>query len=324
MMNARAEDRLTQMTFEQARRLVLIVGLVILVLTAGFMYLRAVDTTEVVAILLFIPVFVGLMFWGMRGGLIAAAVATLVYLAAKYPAMQAVGAAEFVPQILSRAIAYFAFGAVGGWANEQLEASLMKLEVYDQIDDYTGIYNARFFVQDTDLEMSRAKRYQTIFSISVVDFPVAPLASLSRRQRKGIRREVGRLLQEAVRTVDRPVHGFDGTRHNFAVVLPETGVEGSRIFTERLAERMAAYLRDRGVEITSDDVRAEHVTFPDDGEERVQVLRQRFAEIDRHEHPQEKTTASATSRSSSGGPTGGGPTGGGPTGGGPTGGAPPA
>ena len=310
MMNAKVEDRLTQMTFEQARRLVLVAGLAILLLTAGFMYLRAVDTTEVVAILLFIPVFLGLIFYGMRGGLIAAAVATLVYLAAKYPAMQAVGAGDFIPQILSRAIAYFAFGAIGGWANEQLEASLTKLEVYDQIDDYTGVYNARFFVQDTDLEMSRAKRYQTIFSIASVDFPAAPLQGLSRRQRKGIRRELGRLLQEAVRTVDRPVHGFDGARHNFAVVLPETGVEGSRIFTERLAERMAAYLRDRGVQITNEEVRAEHVTFPDDGEERVQTLRQRFAAIDKHEHPQDKTTASAARPSD--GPPAGGPGAGGP------------
>jgi GGDEF domain-containing protein len=186
---------------------------------------------------------------------------------------------------------------------------LTKLEIYDQIDDYTGVFNARFFVQDTDLEMSRAKRYQTIFSVAEVDFPVAPLQTLTRRQRKGIRRELGRLLQEAVRTVDRPVHGFDGTRHNFAVVLPETGVEGARIFTERLAERMAAYLRDRGVQITNEEVRSEHLTFPDDGEERIQALRERFADIDHHEHPKEKTIASATRPpDGAGGPAGGGGT----------------
>lgn len=282
------------MSFEQARRLLLVTGLVILLLTSGFMYLRRVDTAEVVAVLLFIPIFLAFVFRGVKGGLGAAAAATLVYLAVRYPAMQAVGAGAFIPLILQRAVAFFVFGAIGGWANEQLEASLTKLEVYDQIDDYTGLFNARFFVQDTDLEMSRAKRYQTIFSIAAVDFPVAPLEGLSRRRRKSIRRDLGRLLQEAVRTVDRPVHGFEGTRHSFAVVLPETGVEGSRIFTERLAERMAGYLRDRGIQMTNEDVRSEHVTYPDDGEARIQELRQRFAGIDRHEHPQEKTTASAT------------------------------
>lgn len=304
MMDARVtEDRLTQMSFEQARRLVLGAGLVILLATAAFMFLRAVDTVEVVAVLLFIPIFVAFVFWGVKGGLGAAAVATLVYLAVKSPQIAAVGVGDFIPQILSRALGYFAFGAIGGWANEQLEASLTKLEIYDQIDDYTGLFNARFFVQDTDLEMSRAKRYQTLFSVAVVDLPVGPLEGLSRRQRKGTRREMGRLLKEAVRTVDRPVHGFDGTRHSFAVVLPETGVEGARIFTERLAERMTAYLRDRGVPIAAEDVRSDHVTYPDDGDDRIQGLRERFAEIDRHEHPQEKATASATRSPPGPGPT---------------------
>jgi GGDEF domain-containing protein len=293
-------DRLTQMSFEQARRLILVAGLVILLLTAAFMFLRRVDTAEVVAVLLFVPIFLAFVYQGVKGGLVAAGVATLIYLAVRYPAMQAIGAGDFIPLIVQRGLAFFIFGAVGGWANEQLAASLTKLEIYDQIDDYTGLFNARFFVQDTDLEISRAKRYQTIFSVAAVDFPVEPLEKLSQRQRKSIRRELGRMLQEAVRAVDRPVHGYEGTRHSFAVVLPETGVEGSRIFTERLAERMAAYLRDRGVPITAEDVRSEHVTYPDDGEGRMQQLRERFAEIDRHEHPQEKTTASATQAPPSG------------------------
>ena len=287
-MNARAgEDRLTQMSFEQARRLVLTAGLAILAVIVGFMYVRRVDTAEVVAVVLFIPIFVAFVFWGVRGGVIAAGAATLVYLIVKYPQIDAVGLGTFLPLIISRAIAFFAFGAIGGWATQQLQASLTKLELYDQIDDRTGLFNARFFVQDTDLEMSRAKRYQTIFSIATMSFPGRPFQNVSPRQRKGIQRDAGRLLQEAVRAVDRPVHGFDGNRHNFAVVLPETGVEGSRIFTERLAERMVAYLRDRGVHLTSEDVAVEHVTYPEDGEDRVEALRRRFADIDRHEHPQD-------------------------------------
>lgn len=292
------------MSFEQARRLLLVAGLVILLLTAGFMYLRAVDTPEVVAVLLFTPIFVAFVFGGVKGGLAGAAVATLVYLVVKYPQIEAVGAGDFIPQIVSRSLAFFAFGAIGGWANEQLEASLTKLELYDQIDDHTGLYNARFFVQDTDLEISRAKRYQSIFSVAMVDLPAAPLQDLVRRQRKSILRDLGRLLKEAVRTVDRSVHGFEGTRHSFAVVLPETGVEGSRIFAERLADRMAAYLRDRGVQIATEDVHSEHVTFPDDGEDRMHALRERFAEIDRHEHPQEPTTASVARRSERGATSG--------------------
>ena len=112
------------MSFEQARRLVLTAGLVILILTAVFMYVRAVDTAEVMAVLLFIPIFVAFVYWGVKGGVAAAGVATLVYLASKYPQIDAVGAGDFIPLIMLRAVAYFAFGAIGGWATEQLEASM--------------------------------------------------------------------------------------------------------------------------------------------------------------------------------------------------------
>lgn len=287
VMNAGAN----RMTYDRARQLLLGAGLLVLLATAGVMYLRRVETVEVLGTLLFIPVFIALVFWNLKGGLIAGALAAIAYIALRYPAIDAVGADRFIGLIASRTLAFLAFGGIGGWANSQLAGSLTKLELYDQIDDESGLFNARFFVQDTELEMSRSRRYQTIFSVVVVDFPGRGMQSLSRRQRSAIHRDLGRMLQEAVRTVDRPVHGFDGERHRFAVVLPETGKEGARIFVDRLGERIQRFLEERKVRLSEGDVARHAVTFPDDGDEAIERLRNEFRAIDRYEHPAEAIEA---------------------------------
>ena len=277
---------LSRMSYERARRLLLGAGVLVLLLTAGVMLIRRVETVEVIATLLFVPVFIGLVFWNLKGGLIAGVLAALAYAALRYPAIEAVGADRFAGLILSRSFAYIAFGVIGGWANSQLAGSLTKLELYDQIDDQTNLFNARFFVQDTELELSRSKRYQTIFSVVEVSFPASGLEKMPRRQRASTLREAGRMLKEAVRTVDRAVHGFDGSRHRFAIVLPETAREGAGVFRDRLAERMEAFLTERKFHLDQGDVEKRSVTFPDDGEEAVEAMRAEYRDIDRVEHPE--------------------------------------
>lgn len=281
------------MTYERARQLLLAAGLLVLLLTAGVMFLRRVETVEVLGTLLFIPVFLGFVFWGLKGGLAGGVLAALGYAALRYPAIEAVGADRFGGLIASRSFAYIAFGLIGGWANSQLAGSLTKLELYDQIDDQTNLFNARFFVQDTELELSRSKRYQTIFSIVEVSFPGSGLDAMPRRQRASIMRETGRMLKEAVRTVDRPVHGFDGSRHRFAIVLPETSQEGASIFRDRLAERLSGFLSERKFHLDPGDIEKRSVTFPDEGEEGIEAMRAEYRAIDRVEHPEAESSSSS-------------------------------
>jgi GGDEF domain-containing protein len=282
-MDGGVVNRLSALSYAQARRLLLGAGLAILVVTALIMLVRKVETAEVVATLLFIPIFIAFVFWGVRGGLIGALVAAVAYFVVRYPAIEAVGAGRFAGLILSRLFAYLAFGLIGGWANEQLQGSLTKLELYDQIDDASGLYNARFFLQDTDLEMSRSTRYQTIFSVALVDIPASAFESHSKRQK--LVRELAGLLKDSVRTVDRAVHGKSGTHYRFAVVLPETGPEGARVFADRLADKMGAFLNARGLTVARSDILALAATFPDD-EDAIASVRLGFAEIDRLEHPE--------------------------------------
>src|SRR5689334_4673217 len=130
------------MSYATTRRLVLAAGLAVLLLIAGVMYVRRVDTVEVVAVLLFIPVFLAFSFWHVLGGVVAGAGALALYAFLRSPAIDAVGGGRFTGILIGRGLGYLAFGLLGGWASQQLERSLEKLDVYDQVDDDTGLLNA--------------------------------------------------------------------------------------------------------------------------------------------------------------------------------------
>ncbi len=280
------------MSYGATRRLVLAAGLGVLLLIAGVMFIRRVDTVEVVAVLLFIPIFLAFSFWHLVGGALSGLLAIAMYAVLRSPAIDAVGGGRFATILAGRGVGFVAFGLLGGWASQQLEDSLEKLDVYDQVDDDTGLFNARFLVQDTDLEMNRATRYKTFFSVCMVELPAGPLDALTRRKRTTLLRELGGQLNEAVRAVDRAVHARDGSVHRFAVVCPETGTEGAQVFASRLAERVGAFVRSRGVDLADGELVSVACTYPgDDG--RLASLREQFAAIDRSEHPEHPVAPSS-------------------------------
>jgi GGDEF domain-containing protein len=222
---------------------------------------------------------VAFVYRGAIGGVVGAVLAIAVYAAMRTPAIEAVGVGEFSGLLTARAAAYLIFGLVGGWSTQVLEGSLEKLELYDEIDDETGLYNARHLLQQTDLEMARARRYQTLFSLVVLDLPAGPLHALRARQRRAVLRDLGRQLREGVRTVDHVVHAHDGDTHRLVAILPETSLEGAEVFRGRFDERIRRFLASRGAAIADTDVRARALTFPGD-DEGVDALRAEFERID--------------------------------------------
>lgn len=282
-MAAPFTDRLARLSYRRARGLLLLTGLVVLAAVAIVTYARRVDTVEVVATLLFLPIFVAFVFRGVLGGVLAALVAIGVYAALRTPAIDAVGFGEFAGLMTSRSAAYLIFGAVGGWSTQVLEGSLEKLELYDEIDDETGLYNARHLLLQTDLEMARASRYQTLFSLVVLDLPAGPFNALPTRARRTTLRDLGRVLGEGVRTIDHVVHVHDGDSHRLVAILPETASEGAEVFRQRFGTRVLGFLGDRGVVIDAGLAVARAVTIPGD-EEHVEQIRAACRRVDQIEH----------------------------------------
>jgi hypothetical protein len=282
-MSLPVTDRLSQLGYVKARRLLLLAGLVVLGVVVLIMYIRRVDTVEVVATLLFVPIFLGLLYKGVVGGLVTAVAAAAAYTAMRSPAIDAVGWDEFAGLIASRSAAYLLFGVFGGWSNQTLESSLEKLDLYDQVDDATGLFNARYFLQQTELEVARAQRYQTLFSVVRLEFPAAALSGLPRRRRNSVLRELGRQLRDGVRTVDHVVHGRLGDRHLLAAVLPETADDGAEVFRGRFAERVEQFLVARGAALAGEGVGSSALTVPG-GESALEAARADFSRIDELEH----------------------------------------
>ncbi len=281
-MTAPLSDRLTRLSYTQARRVLLITGLTVLGLVALVSFVRGVDTVEVVATLLFLPIFLAFVYGGMRGGVAAAVVATGIYAALRTPAIEAIGIGEFTGLLAARAAAYLIFGALGGWSTQVLEGSLDKLALYDEIDDETGLHNARYLLHQTDLEMARALRYQTLFSVVALDVPVTSFQSLSTRQRRAVLRDLGRQLAEGVRAVDHVVHASDHRLHRLVAILPETGPEGAEVFRERFDERVRLFFTARGVTLDSAGA-ARAIVFPG-GEAEMEELRVAFRQLDADQH----------------------------------------
>lgn len=209
-------------------------AVVAVVATVLTMLAKGADPIEVAATLFFIPVMAGALVAGWKGGLLFGAGAFLVYLIMRWPLLRLVGWGFLGGQILARLAGYMAFGAVAGWAASRVRASLDKLELYDDVDDDTGLLNARGIVQAIDAEKARSERYQKVFSVAVCE------VSSDLADALGSIYELGKKLGAAIRTTDRAGHAREGNVHLFAFVLAETGTEGAKTFRSNLDRTITA------------------------------------------------------------------------------------
>lgn len=265
------------LTYERARSLLLLSGLVLIASVALIALVRGVDRVEVVATLLFIPIFAGFMLYSMAGGLVAAVIAGLVYVLLRLPAIELVGFSALSGHMTTRLIGYLVFGLGGGWAFSQVRSTLDKMALYDDIDDETGLGNARSFLQLSDVERARADRYQKVFSVVAADF--AAWDDVPARRKRTQLRALGTRLAAGVRTSDHPAHGRSGARHVIGIVLPETSLEGARIVSENLHDQLV-------LAIGGDDVRVISATYPGNEAALARVV-DLFKEIDQNSRPGE-------------------------------------
>ncbi|HDK45523.1 MAG TPA: hypothetical protein ENG94_04505 [Actinobacteria bacterium] len=119
------------------------------------------------------------------------------------------------------------------------------------------------------MERSRARRYEKVFSVVLVEIPTSVFEGLRRRRRDTVLKEIGRDLAGSIRAADRCGHAVEADRHLITVVLPETGRQGARSFLGTLQIRLAEGLRNRGA--SPDRIVGSSVTFPDDAVDEIEV-----------------------------------------------------
>lgn len=265
-------------TFLQVRLLLLVLGVGLSMGQAVVAWERGAPPTEVFAPVLYIPIFAGAILAGLTGGLAAAAFSSLVYFLVLVDQSSVLGLRLFLGLLISRVVTFVFYGLVVAMGTRFIEQRLRKLEIYDQIDDDTELYNASFFLESSHLEKSRAARYRTVFSVAEVRMDRSLLEGKRHSQYRRIVRELATALQGGIRGVDRLSRVQDESSERFLFILPETGKPGCETLAGRLEVAARQVLDDRNLTVNG-HVSARTLTFPDD-EQPLESLRREVAEIE--------------------------------------------
>jgi len=156
---------------------------------------------------------------------------------------------EFADAVVKAAVA----AIVRAQLLENTRAENTRLEVLAHTDPLTQVLNRRALTVRLVSEMDRARRYDAVLSMLMVDLDHFKAINDTHGHLVGddTLRELAQLLQESVRSVDF-VARYGG--EEFVVVLPETKLEGAVKFADRMRERIAGtpFVREHGgVHITA-------------------------------------------------------------------------
>lgn len=107
------------------------------------------------------------------------------------------------------------------------------------ITDYlTGLYNHRYFQQILTQELGRARRYQKVLSLIILD--IDNFKSFNDRLGHAVGDKIliviGEIINRSLRKVD---YAFRYGGEEFVLLLPETSLENAVLTADRLRQRIA-------------------------------------------------------------------------------------
>lgn len=258
-------------SYQQSRTLVLATGSAVLLATAAVLLLKATDSTEVLAVVLFLPVFVAAVLGGVRWGLAVALLAAAAYLGLRIDDIAQFGFSQLFSRIAAQFIGYLVFGGVGGWAAGIVGEGITKLDRFDTTDDDSELLNARGVHRQLEQEVARATRYGSDFAVVTVTFAISG-------DKRETRKRIGDVVRESVRTVDDTGRITVDGKDIVIAVLPETPSGGAEIVGTKVSERLTTEAGDVQAEVA-------WLTHPED-DEAIQTLLGTLAEVVRREHPE--------------------------------------
>lgn len=211
------------MNYDKARGILLATGVALFGLIALAAFVRDVDGVEVVAALMYAPILAALLSFGSAGGLVMGLLAAGVYIGLRLPAIELVGFSPIAGTLMSRVLGYVAFGALGGWAADQIRVALDRYQLIDEVDESSGLGNSRSVLNALARESSRAKRYASPFSVVTSSFDDVG----ETRRGRNVLTELGRKVASSIRDSDHAAHVLADGTHRIIVVLPETDADGA-------------------------------------------------------------------------------------------------
>jgi diguanylate cyclase (GGDEF)-like protein len=135
-------------------------------------------------------------------------------------------------------LAIFASFAVMSIDNASLHAKTKRMAITDAL---TGLHNNRYFKQVFPYELSRARRYSKPLSLIMIDIDHFKQLNDTYGHPKGdqVLAALGKVLSNSLRAAD---FSFRYGGEEFAVLLPETRLEGAFLVAETLRDKVAKSL----------------------------------------------------------------------------------
>ncbi len=191
-------------------------------------------SVEVLPELLLLTVLVGAVHWGRRGGFIAAAIASFIDVAYSAPLLAAPAGPDWstVGLLVTRLAAYGLVGILGGEICVRVRHAFMRLEHEGAFDEWSSLYNQRFFGKQLDTAIARAARYNEPASVVLLTISTSHTQGQRASRQRAVVREIAAELLDGVRNADVVARLNDG---RFALLLPHT--------PKRAAETVASRVR---------------------------------------------------------------------------------
>ena len=118
--------------------------------------------------------------------------------------------------------------------NIRLCEKLTSLAVTDAL---TNLYNHRYFQEELDLEIARAKRYKSALSLIMLDIDTFKKYNDTYGHLQGdkVLKELAAIIRKNIRQIDIPSR-YGG--EEFIIILPEAGIEEARLVAERIRKKV--------------------------------------------------------------------------------------
>jgi two-component system cell cycle response regulator len=120
----------------------------------------------------------------------------------------------------------------------ELRKAHRKISEMATLDELTGLYNRRYFMEALERERARAERHGKDLSLCMMDLDLFRRVNDKLGHTAGdlVLADMGRIIREWSRQTDLPCR-YGG--EEFAVILPETALEGAKVVCERLRRMVA-------------------------------------------------------------------------------------
>ncbi|MCE1246130.1 MAG: diguanylate cyclase [Firmicutes bacterium] len=124
---------------------------------------------------------------------------------------------------------------------EKLIQETAALKAQTIIDELTGFYNRRYLEERLQEELARAKRYNYPISLALISADGFDMIrkTYSRARGDSIIKQIGEIMKRNIRAIDIVTRFQDDV---FAVILPQTGHEGSAVFGEKIRKIIERHL----------------------------------------------------------------------------------